>query len=394
MAETLSIAAVTLIWAGLVGALGVLFTRSARRARLTVLVPAIAALSVAVVLAGVIGSAQAMFLSAHDLRVVLVVCAVAGIFAVGLAVGLGRMVLAGTAALGMAARQLGDGAAVSLKEPPPTAELARLGAELSRASQRLGQAREREQAIEASRRALVAGVSHDLRTPLAALRAMAEALDDGMVDDAARYHRRMRDEVDRLTGLVDDLFELSRIQAGTLSLVLDDLDLDELVSDTLASSEPVARAGGVRLSGRPAATPVRVQGDVRKLSRALGNLVANAVRHTSTDGVVTIAAERRDGEAVISVTDSCGGLTPERLSTLEAALNRPPVLAGAQVGSAPAAGELGVPVGAPIPRPDGGGGLGLAIVRGIVEAHDGEVRVTNVAGGCRFEFCLPSRDGH
>src|SRR5204863_5714771 len=131
-------------------------------------------------------TARAMFLSTHDLGVALLVCAVAG--AVSLAVGV---------ALSSRVRRMQE-------------RLVQREAEL-----------ERERRVEASRRELVAGVSHDLRTPLAALRAMAEALEDGIAVDPVRYHRQIRIEVERLSQLVDDLFELSRLQSGALGLSLE-----------------------------------------------------------------------------------------------------------------------------------------------------------------------------
>src|SRR5262249_62398499 len=123
---------------------------------------------------------------------------------------------------------------------------------------RLAESRDRERALEASRRELVAWVSHDLRTPLAGLRAMSEALEDGVADDPALYYKQIHASVDRLAGMVDDLFELSRIQAGAISSAPEHVGLDDLVSDCLTALEPLARGRGVRLggrSGRPGARP-------------------------------------------------------------------------------------------------------------------------------------------
>src|SRR5207253_6633093 len=119
-----------------------------------------------------------------------------------------------------------------------TAELDGLRRELTTTADRLAESRERERALERSRRELVAWVSHDLRTPLAGLRAMAEALEDGVATDPARYHHRIRVEADRLAALVDDLFELSRIQAGALRLTLERVPVADVVSDALASAQP------------------------------------------------------------------------------------------------------------------------------------------------------------
>ena len=142
----------------------------------------------------------------------------------------------------------------------------------------------------------MAWVSHDLRTPLAGLRAMAEALEDGLAADPPRYHKQMRAEAERLAAMVDDLFELSRIHSGALQLAPDRIALDDLVSDVLASTEALARERGVRLAGR-AAGQLAVRADPRELSRALTNLLANAIRHTPPGGRVYVEARPQDGVA-------------------------------------------------------------------------------------------------
>jgi signal transduction histidine kinase len=222
--------------------------------------------------------------------------------------------------------------------------------------------------MERSRRELVAWVSHDLRTPLAGLRAMAEALEDNVAEDPEIYHTRIRQSVDRLTGMVDDLFELSRIHAGALRLSLEHIPLADLVDEAVVGADPLARARGVRLSA-DVRTGRSVCVDVNEVSRALTNLVANAIRHTPSDGAVRVEATERDGRAVLAVVDACGGIPDDDLDR---------VFEVAWRGTA-----------ARTPEPLAGAGLGLAIVRGIVEAHSGEVDVRNVVGGCRFEVRLP-----
>jgi signal transduction histidine kinase len=234
----------------------------------------------------------------------------------------------------------------------------------------LAQTEERARADQAeqTRRDLVAWVSHDLRTPLAGMRAMAEALEDGVAEDPARYHRQMRTEVDRLSGMVDDLFQLSRIHAGSLQLAREQIAMQDVVGDVLAGVEPLAAARGVHLSADAESVPVHA--DAHELGRALGNLVANAVRHTPDDGTVQVSAVRQtDDWVVVSVTDMCGGIPADEITRVFDV------------------GWRGSP--ARTPGSDGGAGLGLSIVRGIVEAHDGVVTVTNVDGGCCFEVRLP-----
>ena len=149
------------------------------------------------------------------------------------------------------------------------------------------ESRDREVALEQSRRELVSWVSHDLRTPLAGLRAMTEALEDGLADDPARYHAQMRAEVERMVRMVDDLFELSRIHAGVLRLSPQPVALGDVVSEALASADSVARARGVRLDGA-VDEGVLVNADPAGLSRVVSNLLMNAIRHTPADGVVEV----------------------------------------------------------------------------------------------------------
>jgi signal transduction histidine kinase len=198
---------------------------------------------------------------------------------------------------------------------------------------------------------------------------MAEALEDGLATDPPRYHKQMRAEAERLATMVDDLFELSRIHSGTLQLSPDLITLDDLVSDVLASTEALAREHGVRLDGGASGQLV-VRADPRELSRALTNLLANAIRHTPPGGCVHVEARPEDGDALLAVADGCGGIPEADL---------PYVFDLAWRGT-----------DARSPAPGSGAGLGLAIVRGVVEAHRGSVRVANAGMGCCFEIRLPA----
>jgi signal transduction histidine kinase len=337
--------------------------------------------------AGVLATAQAMFLSQHDFWVMLVVCLATGVVALTMAILLAQSVSRDSRALRSALHELGrdeqgvDGAddAASPRHAGgirhaggggmlSTGELDSLRRELAMTAQRLAESRERERAMERSRRELVAWVSHDLRTPLAGLRAMAEALEDKVAADPGVYHTRIRQSVDRLTGMVDDLFELSRIHAGALRLSLEHIPLADLVDEAVVGADPLARARGVRLSA-DVRTGRSVCVDVGEVSRALTNLVANAIRHTPSDGAVRVEAADRDGYALLAITDACGGIPDGDLDRVFEVAWR------------------GTP--ARTPEPQAGAGLGLAIVRGIVEAHAGEVDVRNVDHGCRFEVRLP-----
>jgi signal transduction histidine kinase len=350
--------------AGLLGA-GVLWVL--RRRSVAVSLAVVAVVAVGAMLAGTLAVAEAMFLSEHDVSVVTTVCAMAAVVSLATALLLGRWVVAGSRALTAATRSFGDDGSFAAPMGSPTAELAALSRELAVTSAKLAESRERERALDASRRELVAWISHDLRTPLAGLRAMAESLEDGIADDPARYHRQIRTEVERLSGMVGDLFELSRIQAGALSLAKARVSVYDLVGDAMAGVDPLARELGVRLVGDGVdAVPVEVDG--REMTRVLGNLLVNAIRRTPADGTVAVAARREADSVVLSVTDGCGGIPEEDL---------PRVFDTGWRGS-------------DARTPPAGAGLGLAIVRGIVEAHAGQAYVRNVPGGCRFEVTLPA----
>jgi signal transduction histidine kinase len=302
-----------------------------RRSRSPVVV---ALIPVASITLGALAAARAMFVSSHDLSALVVVVAGAG--TAGL---LGALALA---------------------------------SELERARHRVEAMAERERALERSRRELVAWVSHDLRTPVAGIRAMVEALDDGLLDEPGeikRYHLQLITEADRLARLVDDLFELSRIEADALQLTIDQVPLGELVSDAVATAAAVAQAKGVRIDGRIHNLQPIVAGSAPELTRIVHNLLDNAIRHTPSGGTVEVLVRCRDTTAEVSVRDGCGGIPDDELDRVFDLAYR------------------GDPARTPIAI--AGAGLGLAIARGLAEAHRGDIAVHNELGGCRFTVRLP-----
>ncbi len=368
MSDTLAVILVAAAWSGAVGLLGFVVGWLLRRASLRWLPAGVSLVAVVAVVAGVIGTSRAMFLSAHDFHVVLIVLLVAGTVALAFAALVGATVVRWSVALREDARRFGmSGEFVSRSGGP--AEFQELSAELTRTSARLAESRDREARLEEARRELVSWVSHDLRTPLAGLRAMTEALEDGLAEEPARYHAQMRTEVDRMVRMVDDLFELSRIHSGLLPLSLETVQLGDLVSETIAGADPLARARGVSLGGS-VEEGVLVRVDPGGLSRVIANLVVNAIRHTPVDGTVQIIGRALADGAELSVVDGCGGIPDEDL---------PLVFEVAWRGSH-----------ARTPSADSGAGLGLAIVKGIVEAHRGSVTVSNQDAGCRFSVRLPA----
>ncbi len=366
--DTWALIATAAGWSAAVGVAGLVVVYLIRQRSLRWAFSTVALSGVLALVAGVVGTARAMFLSSHDFMVVLWVSAIAGLVALFFASLVATQAIRGSRAVQEATRALGESGAF-VAPLGTSAELSALSRQLSDTSRRLAESHQREQVLEASRRELVAWVSHDLRTPLAGLRAMAEALEDGMVDDPRRYHVQMRETVDRMTRMVDDLFELSRIHAGALQLTIESVPLDEAISEALAVSRPVALARGVRLGGF-AEPGVAVRADPRELSRIIGNLVTNAIRHTPSEGAVEVVACVGDQGVELSVCDECGGIPEEDLDR---------VFEVAWRGSH-----------ARTPEATAGSGLGLAIVRGIAEAHEGSVQVDNVGSGCRFLVRLPT----
>jgi signal transduction histidine kinase len=351
----------------------------ALRRRSVGLQAAVAALSAVLATAiGVAWASSKMFISHHDRNVLWIVLAGAGAVGVVLAVVLGRRVTAASRTVGEMVRRLGDGNgatrfAVGQRPASAPGELATLAAELNLTSTRLAEAQAQAEALERSRRELVAWVSHDLRTPLAGVRAMVEALEDRVVDDPAtiaRYYATMRREIDRLAGLVNDLFELSRIQSGSLALDIESVTLDELVGDAVAGAAIAASAKGIDLRGEVGEPSPVVELSTPEMVRVVRNLLDNAIRHTPPGGVVVITAGLdSDGDAAeVSVQDACGGIPERDLDSVFEMAYR---------------GDTARTPG------DGGGGLGLAVARGLVEAHQGEISVHNEGPGCRFTVRLP-----
>lgn len=343
----------------------------AKRRSFVALAAAAAAAALVPVVVGVWAAGRWMILDEHDLGALMVVLSAAGTVALITALVVGRRIGRASDALVDATRRLGDGEALDGEVSDGAPEgLARLRRELELTSARLEQARERERALERSRRELVAWVSHDLRTPLAGIKALAEALEDGVADDratVARYQREIGVEADRLGCLVDDLFELSRAQAGVLRLEFERVSLGDLVSDAIAAATPIASAKGVNLEGRLAAGRLELSASSPEVLRALRNVVENAIRHTPADGTVMIQAGLADERAYVSVVDDGGGIPEPDLPRVFDVAFRGDVAR----------------------TPGDGAGLGLAIARGLIEAHRGEITVQNHNGGACFTIRLP-----
>jgi signal transduction histidine kinase len=223
---------------------------------------------------------------------------------------------------------------------------------------------------ERMRRELIAAVSHDLRTPITSLRLLTDAIADDVVDEPTRraYLRQMGTHVDALSALIDDLFELSRLEAGEIAWSMEQVRLDELVGETVEAMRVQADARQVQVRTELPAGLRPAQGDPEKLQRVLFNLIQNAIRHTPADGSVVVRAEPAGDAVEIEVADTGAGIAPdERERVFE------PFFRG----------------GAQAARPSNGAGLGLAISRAIVEAHGGRIWLADAPAGTSVRFSLP-----
>ncbi len=319
---------------------------------------------------------QVMFVSGHDALLAGLAAAYSGLLGLWAGRLLSQRVMddidtlrAGLAAVGSGEREL-DLRVGGMDE------LAQVAAEVEAMVARLAAAEARREDSEAARRSLIAAVSHDLRTPVTALRLLAEAVDDEIGDPDTRreYVRRLGVHIRALGGLIDDLFELTQMEAGAVAWSMRAIDLDELVEDTVAAMQPAAAAGGIAVQAQIDPALVPACANPERIQRVLFNLIQNAIRHTPADGSVTVRAACAGEGIEIEVADTGSGI---------AAADRDRIFEPFQQGTDRAA------------RTDGSAGLGLAISRAIVEAHGGRIWVVEDEAaegspGARVRFSLPA----
>lgn len=339
-----------------------------------------------IALANVLTTSALMFLSAHDLTLLLLLLAFAAVTSLAFAFAVANMLTTELGVLSQTAARLAGGDLGARVSTHGSDEVAQVAAAFDHMADQLQAAFERERTLEAGRRELVSAVSHDLRTPLATTRAMVEALADGVVTDPTdvqRYLQLIRREIQHLSRLIDDLFELSQIESGTLHLRLMPVDLGQFVAEMVAAYQTPAADRGIRLEDAlgPDVDATRIDADPDRLQRILRNLLDNALRYTPSGGIVRVDARSVGVEVELSVSDSGPGIPPEqreqvfeRFYQSERSRRR---------GDAP--GDGGTSTGA---------GLGLAIARGLVRAHHGRMWAEpSPLGGASLRFTLPRVGG-
>ncbi|MCB9137721.1 MAG: HAMP domain-containing protein [Caldilineaceae bacterium] len=317
-------------------------------------------------------TARLMFLNQHDLTLATILL----LFAAGIAIALGYVLATALtdsiAALNQGATAIAQGRLDARVAVEGNDEVASLAATFNHMAEQLEEADQRQREARQLRRNLIAWVGHDLRTPLAAMRARIEALDDDVIDDPAtgqRYISAVRKDIDALSLLIDDLFEMAQIDAGGLVLDRRPNSLTDLLSDTIERFSSAARAKQITLAGRVAPDVDPLIFDARLLERVFNNLFDNALRHTPPGGTITVHARRRDQRVHITVQDTGSGLAAEDAPYVFEQFYR-----GEKARS----------------RATGGSGLGLAIAKSIVEAHGGQVWAQNSReGGAVFGVTLP-----
>ena len=317
-------------------------------------------------------TALLMFLSKHDLSLLIVLLVYSLTISLLFAFFLAGPITASIQALRQGAQRLAEGDLSTRLEVTSRDEIADLAGVLNTMAEELDNAFRRQQDLEQARKDLIASLSHDLRTPLSSMRAMVEAITDDVVSDRAtlqRYFSNLNREVEHVSALIDDLFEISRLDTGTLELQLQPSSVGEILANVMDGMEAQAHVKALNLWSELEGELGQVVVDPHKIQRVLYNLIQNAIRHTPADGTIVVKAQDRGSMVQIDVTDTGQGISKEEQGRVFERLYR-----GEKSRS----------------REYGGSGLGLAIAKGIVEAHGGDIWVESSVGiGSRFSFSLP-----
>ncbi len=332
-------------------------------------------LGVVIAIINIFFTVQLMIISSSDLPLLVLLLLFAAVISLSLGISLAQAIAGRVSALNQGAQALAEGDLESRVVVQGNDELAALAHEFNRMAAQLATAAAERERQETARRDLIAAVSHDLRTPLASLRGLTEAIADGLVDDPAtlaRYRTTMRGQIDHLSHLIDDLFEIARLDAHAAPLDRQRLNVSDLVSDTINALTPQATAKGVQLCGETQPGAGAALLDPQRIERVLYNLISNALRHTPAGGTITVSVgpgSPPEAQVRFAVADSGEGIAAEDLPHIFERFYR---------------GEKSRN------RATGGAGLGLAIARGIVEAHGGSIAAVSERGqGASFSFVIP-----
>jgi signal transduction histidine kinase len=326
--------------------------------------------ALAAVIAAQLGAAVAlfaslMFVSKHDAFFMALAAGYAALIGLSAARLVAGRALSDLDAIKRAVAEVGEGSRTVKIEVRGGGELATLAADVETMVAKL-------QASERARRELVASVSHDLRTPLTSLRLIAEGIEDGIFEpDRSRQQLRMlATHVRALGSLIDDLFELSRLEAGDVRWSMEQVRVDELLTETIDAMRPHAEVSRVALLAELDGVLTPAHGNPEQLQRVLFNLIQNAIRHTPVDGSVVVRAEQVPNRGVeVEIADSGAGIESElRERIFEPFVQGPSRVSGTT----------------------GSSGLGLAIARAIVEAHGGRIWLADAASGTHVRFRLPA----
>jgi signal transduction histidine kinase len=319
--------------------------------------------------------ARLMFVDNQFITLTGLMVVYAGLSAIAFSYFVSRVITERLQAIGNATRQVAEGDLSTRIVVTGNDEISHLAANFNAMATELETAEMQKQRLEKMRRDLVAWVSHDLRTPLASLRVMLEALADGVIRDEetfSRYLKASLGETQHLSHLIDDLFDLAQLDVGHLHLDLQPMALADLISDTISSMSAKAAHKGLHLTGSAAPDVGMVQVAPDKIQRVLYNLVNNAILYTPAGETITITAERIPNGHCVRVHNSGVYIPPETLSRVFESFYR-----GEAARTATPSGERGT-------------GLGLAIARGFIEAHQGTIRAeSSPHGGTTFLFSLP-----
>jgi signal transduction histidine kinase len=299
-----------------------------------------------------------------------VIVGLSGVIGVGAAVRITRPLSADVAAIRDCLTRVGEGDREVHMSASSAAELHELAREASSMIERLAHEEAARKSSEEARRQLIAHASHDLRTPVTSLRLLAAAVDDQVVDGPLRreYVHRMLTHIEALSALIDDLFELSRLQAGDISWSLEQVAVGELVDETVAAMRVQAEAKGVAVTADLPARLAPVRGNPERLQRVLFNLIQNAIRHSPADGTVVVRAETLANMIELEVEDRGPGIPDSERGLIFDAFYRG---------------------GPDASRSTDGAGLGLAVARAIVDAHGGEIWLPVAPTGTRVRFSVP-----